>query len=159
VPKHSDGPPSGGHRYGGLEAFRSGLPPEAANPRRPRTDAEIKAAKSLADFTDYFGRVKSINRPLPRTKGVSPLRAIVQKKMEESNKEKFVRAAKLSENGDTKIWLFRNGPYSILVKERPWGYSRSLVYRNSRAKQCFHFDRIIYIEFIEGDLPSSITAR
>ena len=70
-----DGPPSGRRRYGGLEAFRSGLPPEAANPRRPRKDAEIEKAKNLVDFTDHFGRLKSFDKPIPATQGISKHRA------------------------------------------------------------------------------------
>jgi hypothetical protein len=78
-----DGPPSGRRRYGGLEAFRSGLPPEAANPRRPRTDAEIEKAKNLVDFTDHFGRLKSFDKPIPATQGISKHRANALKRREE----------------------------------------------------------------------------
>ena len=77
-----DGPPSSsGYRFGGLEAFRSGLPPKAANPR-PRTDADLEAGENLAAFTDYFGRVGSIGQPLPSTQGISPERAAVFQKIQ-----------------------------------------------------------------------------
>jgi hypothetical protein len=151
-----DGPPSSssGYRFGGLAAFRSGLPPKAATPRGPRTDAELKAGESLADFTDYFGRTKSIGQPSPKAQRISPERAANLQKAQEQEKKLYFPVATLAEHNGMKLRLMRCGRYYLFVEEREHGYRKSFVYRKDRAMCLYHQNRITFIEFIKGPLPS-----
>jgi hypothetical protein len=83
MPKHSDGPPLGGTRFGGLEALRANLPSKAINPRGNVTEADARARKALADFAAYPERTKSIGKPLPPTQGTNSERAAARRKIEE----------------------------------------------------------------------------
>ncbi len=156
-----DGPPSSGtgYRFGGLEAFRSGLPPKAANTRGPRTSSELEAGENLAAFNDYFGRAKSIGQPLPRAQGVSPERTAVLQKIEQSKQRTFVPVARLGAHEDAEVWLFRSGRSYMFVKEYPYGYSKSFTYRRERAMQVWRYYRrmIGYVEFVKGPLVPPIT--
>src|ERR1700722_10806455 len=78
-----DGPPIGGYRYGADEAFRTGLPPKAANPQGKPTGDELQARLSLDKFTAYYERARSIGKPIPATQGTSKGRADVLAKADE----------------------------------------------------------------------------
>jgi hypothetical protein len=82
MPKRSDGPVSGGYRYGSLSAYRANLPAKAINPRGPVTKWNAPARKALADFAAYPARAKSIGKLLPPTKGISEERAAVVRRIE-----------------------------------------------------------------------------
>jgi hypothetical protein len=151
MPKHSDGPPSGGRRYGGLEAFRSGLPPQAANPRRPRTHAELKAARNLADFTDHFGRLKSFDEPIPETQGVSRRRAASFKRRQELERERPLVKPVIIKRGKFKeLWLVRDDEVSVWYRFVEKNFAtrtirRSLSLRGrERAMQIYEADRIMW---------------
>jgi hypothetical protein len=155
-----DGPPSSsGYRFGGLETFRSGLPPKAANPRGPRTSSELEAGENLAAFNNYFGRAKSIGQPLPRAQGVSPERAVVLQKLEQSEQRTFVPVVRLGTDEEAEVWLFRSGRSYMFVKKYPHGYLKSFTYRRERAIRVWrHYRKMIgYIEFVKGPLVPPIT--
>lgn len=99
MPKRSDGPPlGGGYRYGGDEAFRAGLPPQAVDPRLKPSGTELQARQTLAKFSAYRDRVRSFGKSIPVTKGTSKRRASALHRREEleqhernSYQEKIIR--------------------------------------------------------------------
>jgi hypothetical protein len=105
MPRTSDGPPSGGRRYGGLSALRANLPPAAANPRGIVTDENVRKRQALADFAAYPERAKSIGKPLPETQGVSQRRAAILKKIQESNDQPAERSVTLRRGKFHKLKL------------------------------------------------------
>jgi hypothetical protein len=83
MPRHSDGPPAGGYRYGSLKALQARLPAKAINPTGAITEIDAQARQNLSKFAAYSQRPKSIGKPLPVTCSTSAGRAAVSKKIDE----------------------------------------------------------------------------
>jgi hypothetical protein len=116
------GPPSGGYRFGGDEAFRTRLPPKAANPQGKPTGAELQARQTLDKFTAYYERARSIGKPIPATQGISKRRADVLKRREELEQHERDGDSISVINGKyTKLrlhWAFgQNGKYWFYIEE------------------------------------------
>lgn len=122
MPKHSDGPPLGGIRFGGLEALRASLPSKAINPHGIVTEENTRARQALADFAAYPERTKSIGKPLPSTQGISRRRAAALKQVEELRQQpRYANAVVVSDDDAIKLWLHTvnndSGKYWYFIEE------------------------------------------
>lgn len=130
-----DGPPiSGGYRYGGLEALRTGLPASATTLRSKPAEVELEARLTLAKFTAYPERTRSIGKPLPITVGVSNRRAAAVRRIDELEQEECAdKTVTLAVTGDLKIkWVYGGTHKNRLIEEDSAGVSRISIftYRN-----------------------------
>jgi hypothetical protein len=147
-----DGPPiSGGYRYGGLEALRTGLPASATTPRAKPSESELEARQTLNKFAAYPERAKSIGKPLPPTVGISRRRAASLRRIEElEQEERADKSVTLWEADNLKIkWVFRGAHKDRLLEEDSVrGVARvSITYASKeRAFHAWHLGRVTWIE-------------
>jgi hypothetical protein len=129
-----DGPPiSGGYRYGGVEALRTGLPASATSLRSKPAEGELEARQTLVKFAAYPERTKSIGEPLPTTVGISKRRAASLRRIEELEQEEQAdKAVTLVETAGLKIkWVYRGVHKDRLLEEDLAGVGRvSILYRS-----------------------------
>jgi len=107
MPKHSDGPPSGGYRYG-KEAIYSGLPSKAVKPTGELTKADADRRQTLSKFADYRRRVKSIGKEIPLTARMKEHSANAQKLAEQKTRSVRDMDFVVVESGqDTRLLLYK----------------------------------------------------
>ncbi|MHB8269258.1 hypothetical protein [Bradyrhizobium sp.] len=145
-----DGPPiSGGYRYGGLEAVRTGLPASATALRSKPAEGELEARQALDKFAAYPERTKSIGKSLPTTVGISNRRAAALRRIDElEQEERTDRAVTVAETGDLKIkWVFGGTHKHRLLEEDSAGISRiSITYRSKHdAVVAWYYGRVKWI--------------
>jgi hypothetical protein len=132
--------------------MRAGLPPKATDPRSFSSDAELRARQSLASFTAYPARARSIGKELPQTQGVSRRRAAVLQKIKElEQQERAERRVVIFEDGAKKLKLAFDpaGKFFRFVEEdlTLWIARRSISYSaKDSALRAWHRDGIIWIE-------------
>jgi hypothetical protein len=147
-----DGPPiSGGFRFGGIKAMRTGLPPKATNLQAIVTDADLEARRSLSDFASYHARAKSIGKPLSATRGVSRERAAALLKSQELDQQQLnvERTFTISDNGRFKLKLgvdVANKRYRFVEEDLFEGSMRySVLYPSKDLAILYHrFNRILW---------------
>jgi hypothetical protein len=145
-----DGPPiSGGYRYGGLEAIRTGLPASAMSLRSKLAEGELEARQTLDKFAAYPERTKSIGKPLPTTVGISDPRAASLRRIDELDQEERTdKTITLGQTGDLKTkWVYGGTHKFRLLEEDLAGiYRISIPYRDIHdAFVAWSFGRVKWI--------------
>lgn len=152
MPKHADGPPSGGYRYGSLNALRANLPTGAINPRGVVTEANARARQNLSSFADYYTRAKAIGKPLPAAQSISKRRAAVLRKIEELEQQEHAERSVTLVNGELKklklVFDTVGKSFHFIEEDLALGIARrSLLYGSKGQAMMYH--RLNMIHWVE----------
>jgi hypothetical protein len=150
-----DGPPSsGGYRFGAVDAFHSGLPADAANPRGKVTTADAEKRQNLAKFAAYPERAKSFGKQIPITKRMREHSAKAQRLAEQEKRtERDIDRLRVEKGKDTDLWLYKvrdeNGWHWYFVEEnKVTGLRRKSKRYWSRPRWAYENKYITWVGYI-----------